>query len=370
MKTRATLLLITLPAMLFAQQPIDLLIGTYTNTGKSEGIYVYAFDPATGGATLKSTVSSENPSFLVISADKKYVYAANENGDGKGSVSAYAYDHAAGKLSFLNKQLTQGDHPCHVATDSQGRHVVASNYSGGNLSVFPIEPDGSLGALTQLIQHTGSGPDQNRQQGPHVHSAFFSIDEERIYVQDLGTDHIQIYDYRPENWESPLSPAAQPFASGTPGGGPRHITQSADGGVVYLVQEMTATVKVYRQHEGRLEAIQEVGMNEAGFTGQNGAADIRRSLDGNYLYASNRGDANTLAIYRVDRASGRLTRVGNQSVLGRGPRNFTISPDGKYLLVANQQSDEVVIFARDADTGLLRDTGNRISVGAPVCLVF
>lgn len=357
--------------MIFAQQqPIDLLIGTYTNNGKSKGIYVYAFDPAMGSATLKSTTESENPSFLAISADRQYVYAANENGGGKGAVSAYAYEQTTGKLTLLNQQLTQGDAPCHVTTDKGGTHVIVSNYSGGNVSVFAIEQNGRLSPLKQLIQHTGSGPDKSRQQAPHVHSAFFTPDEKRIYVQDLGTDKITIYDFQPTSADSPLVPATPPFAKGAPGGGPRHVAQSADGSVVYLVQEMTAKVMVYRQQNGQLKAVQEVEMNEDGFSGQNGAADIKLSPDGKFLYASNRGDANTLAIYRVNGVDGTLTKIGNPSVLGRGPRNFTISPDGKYLLVANQSTDEVVVFARDTETGMLIDTGHRIAVPAPVCLVF
>src|SRR5690606_20734743 len=209
--------------------------------------------------------------------DGKYVYAANENGDGKGAASAYAYDRATGTLTLLNQQLTQGDAPCHVSTDRAGTHVIVSNYSGGNVSVFAIQEDGSLSPLKQLIQHTGSGPDKSRQQAPHVHSAFFTPDEKRIYVQDLGTDKIAIYDFQPRNADNPLVPSAQPFAKSSPGGGPRHVAQSADGSVVYLVQEMTANVMVYRQHGGQLETIQEVEMNEDGFSGQNGAADIRLS---------------------------------------------------------------------------------------------
>lgn len=356
--------------MITLAQHIHLITGTYTSNGKSNGIYVYDFDLATGTATLVSTTASENPSFLTLSADRKYLYAVNENGEGKGAVSAYAYDDAAGTLTFLNRQLTQGDHPCHVATDSRGAHVIASNYSGGSVSVFPIGPAGSLGGLLQLIQHDGSGPDPQRQQAPHVHSAFFNPDETQLFVQDLGTDKINIYDYRPDHMSSPLVEASPSFVAAAPGGGPRHIAPSADGRFIYLVQEMAATVMVYEQRDSSWEAIQEVGINEPDFDGADGAADIKLSPDGKFLYASNRGDANTLAIYGVDGASGKLTKVGNQSVLGKGPRNFTLSPDGRYLLVANQQSDEVVIFERDAGTGLLTDTGNRIEVGSPVCLVF
>ncbi len=362
-------LLITCPLMTLAQYN-HLLIGTYTHSGKSDGIYVYKFDVKTGEASRVGSAAAENPSFLALSSDRNYVYAVNENGDGRGAVSAYAYDDQQGALTFLNRQLTKGDHPCHVVTDSQGTHVITSNYSGGSISVFPIGPAGSLGGMVQQIRHEGSGPDPQRQQAPHVHSAFFNPDETQLFVQDLGTDKINIYDYRPEGAREPLAAASQPFIAGTPGGGPRHLTISEDGRFIYLVQEMAATVMAYEQRGSSWEALQEEPINEAGFDGQDGAADIKLSPDGKFLYASNRGDANTLAIYEVNDTSGKLTKVGNQSVLGSGPRNFALSPDGKFLLVANQNTDEVVVFARDAGTGLLTDTGQRIDVGSPVCLVF
>lgn len=363
------LFLITCPLIILAQH-VHLLIGTYTQDGKREGIYVYQFDVRTGEAMAVSSAEAENPSFLALSADSKYLYAVNENGEGKGAVSAYAYDDSQGILTFLNRQLTKGDHPCHVVTDSEGNHVIVSNYSGGSISIFPIGPAGSLGGMVQQIHHEGSGPDPQRQQAPHVHSAFFNHDETQLFVQDLGTDKVNIYNYQPEDAADPLAAATPPFLTGTPGGGPRHLTLSADGRFIYLVQEMAATVMVYEQREDMWEAIQEVPINEAGFDGQDGAADIKLSPDGKFLYASNRGEANTLAIYQVDGTSGKLTKIGNQQVLGRGPRNFTLSPDGKFLLVANQNTDQVVVFGRDADTGLLTDTDHRIRVGSPVCLVF
>lgn len=355
--------------MIVAQHS-HLLIGTYTHSGESVGIYVYEFDLNTGEATPVSSTATENPSFLTLSADRNFVYAVNQNRDSQAAVSAFGYDDQQGTLTLLNRQLTHGEGPCHVVTDSRGNHVIVSNYSGGSVSVFPIGPAGSLGAMVQQIQHEGSGPDPQRQQEPHVHSAFFNLDETQLFVQDLGTDKINIYDYRPEDAGTPLVPASQPFIAGTPGGGPRHLAFSADGRFIYLVQEMAATVKVYQQQRDTWKAIQEVPMNEAGFDGQDGAADIKLSPDGKFLYASNRGDANTLAIYEVDGVSGKLTKIGNQSVLGNGPRNFNLSPDGKFLLVANQSSNEVVIFERDTSTGLLADTGQRIKVASPVCLVF
>ena len=355
--------------MMFAQQ-VHLLVGTYTQSGKSEGIYVYRFDTETGAAEQVSSIASKNPSFLALSADRKYVYAANENGNGQGAVSAYAYDDRKGTLSFLNCQLTDGDNPCHVTTDSRGTHVIAANYSGGSLSVFPIGPTGSLGGMVQHIQYEGHGPNAQRQEAPHIHSSFFLPGEAQLFVQDLGTDKIHVYDFHPDAAGTPLVAAAQPTIAAVPGGGPRHLTLSADGRFMYLVQEMAATVLAYCRQGDHWELMQELPVNEDSFDGNDGAADIKLSPDGRFLYASNRGDANTLAIYRVDSASGKLSKVGNQSTLGVGPRNFNISPNGKFLLVANQQSDEVVVFARNAETGLLSDTGQRIAVGSPVCLVF
>lgn len=364
-------LLLFLPLAMFAQNDrINLLIGTYTNTGKSKGMYVYDFDATTGSASLKNMVELVNPSFLTISADRNYVYAVTQTAEREGAANAYAFDEATGELTFLNQQLAQANGPCHITIDSKGQYVIVSNYSDGKVSVFPVEKDGSLGTLVQLIEHEGSGPNPDRQQGPHVHSAFFSPDEKQLYVQDLGTDKVNIYDFQPENKQAPLVAAAQPFVKSAPGGGPRHAAVSRDGNYLYLIEEMIANVMVYAKTDGLLEPIQEISINEDGYEGSNGAADIELSPDGKFLYASNRGDANTLAIYAVNASDGKLTKVGNQSVLGQRPRNFTISPDGGYLLVANQGTDDVVIFSRDSNTGLLTDTGSRINVGAPVCLVF
>ncbi len=367
--TSLLLLFACLPFGLFAQH-VNLLVGTYTNTGKSEGVYVYDFNTETGEATQRSVAKAISPSFLTISADRAHVYAVTQTEDRKGAVNAYAFDEATGQLTLLNQQPVQANGPCHITIDSGGRYVIVANYSDGKVSVLPVREDGSLGTLAQLIQHEGSGPNTDRQQTPHVHSAFFSADEKQVYVQDLGTDKINIYDFHPENTTSPLAAATQPFVKSSPGGGPRHAAVSKDGKYVYLVEEMLANVRVYAKKDGQLTSVQVISVNEDGYAGTNGAADIKLSPDGKFLYASNRGDAHTLAIYRVNAADGTLTKVGNQSTLGKRPRNFTISPDGRYLLAANQETDDVVIFARNPDSGLLTDTGHRINVGAPVCLVF
>jgi len=365
------LTILLIPLMTHAQtNSLNLLIGTYTNTGKSEGIYVYTFNTETGEASLKNKVKTSDPSFLALSADKQYVYAVNELGEGKGAVSAFRYDSQKGSLSLLNTKETGGDSPCHVIVDGENKHVIASNYSGGSLTVFPCLPNGALADRSQLIVHRGSGPDKQRQEKPHVHSATFSPDEKQVLVQDLGTDQITVYPYA-ASAQLPVSEKEAKTVKVHPASGPRHLTFSANGRFVYLVQEMGSMVTVFKYaNEGALEKIQEITMLQPGFKGSVGAADIHISPDGRFLYASNRGDANDLAIYEINPATGKLSHIQNQSVLGKGPRNFTITPDGKYLLVANQYTDDVVIFERDLSTGLLRDSKQRIKVGAPVCLVF
>lgn len=349
---------------------LNLLIGTYTNTGKSEGIYVYSFDVKSGKLAYKSKVVAENPSYLALSTDKKSVYAVNELHDGKGSLSAFSYDRDKGNLRFINKQVTSGDDPCHVIIDENGKHAIVSNYSGGSFTVFGTETDGALTEKVQLEAHSGNGPDKNRQEKPHVHSATFSPDQKFVLVQDLGTDCISVYPYKSENLQLPVDVSKVKIAKASPGSGPRHITFSKDGKFIYLVQEMKAAVSVYGYKEGELTFLQELSMLPPSFTGDVGAADIHISPDGNYLYASNRGDANDIAIYKINTNSGKLTYIQNQSVEGKGPRSFALSPDGRYLLVANQYTNDVIVFERDAASGGLKKTENRIEVGAPVCLVF
>lgn len=367
---KMTMVFVMLPHLIKAQSPVNLLIGTYTNTGKSKGIYVYSFDPKSGNLTLKNQAIAENPSFLALSNNKKYLYAVNELNKGKGSISAFKYDQSTGELALLNTQLTAGDDPCHVSIDKNDHHVIVSNYSGGNFTVFGIEEDGRLTAKKQLIQHEGNGPNKSRQEKPHVHSAFFSPDGQQLFVQDLGTDLIHIYPYRENDEQQPISRSEVRRIPATPGSGPRHITFSKDGKFVYLIQEMTAAVTVFAYTDGMLEPIQELSMLAKDFKGEVGAADIHIAPDGKFLYASNRGEANDIAIYAIDTSTGKLSHLTNQPAEGRGPRNFALSPDGKFLLIANQSTDNVIVFERNPHTGLLKKTNTQIAVGAPVCLVF
>lgn len=370
MKRYTSLLMLTLIQLgAMAQTPknYNLIIGTYTS-GKSEGIYVYEFDGATGAAKYKNKATGvENPSFLALSPDKKQVFAVNETEGGE--VSAFSFKAGNGELKFINRVPSGGAHPCYISTDRDGKNVFIGNYSGGTLSVLPVKADGSLGESIQTIEHEGHGVNKERQEKAHVHSTIFSPNYRYLFVGDLGLDKVMIYQYDPEKATSPLSQAIPPFAPLKPGSGPRHLSFHPTKKFVYIIQELTAEVTAFSYDDAKLTSFQTVSLLPSGFKGDVGAADIHISPDGKFLYASNRGDANDISIFAIGN-NGRLTLTGRQPTLGKGPRNFVIDPQGNFLLAANQQTDDVVIFKRDKKTGLLTDTKKRIDVGAPACLVL
>jgi 6-phosphogluconolactonase len=347
---------------------IKLLIGTYTNAGNSEGIYYYQFNKD-GSASFINKQKATEPSFLVTSTNQRFVYAVNESGNGKGAVNAYQFNQSTGDFVLLNSVLSGGDHPCHISTDRKNRFVFISNYSGGNLSAIAINADGSLSNEKQTIQHTGSSANKSRQEKAHVHSAVLSPDEKYLVVQDLGTDKISVYAVDLNNQTNPLSENPISVFNCNPGDGPRHISFHPSKPFVYAVQELTGSVTVLSFKNGSLSKLQQIVMFENPSNKKSGAADIHLSPDGKFLYASNRADYNDLAIYKVG-INGLLTWVGSQSTLGLAPRNFAIDPTGNFLLAANQNSNEIVVFKRNKKTGLLNDTGNRIAVGRPVCIQF
>ena len=344
-----------------------LLVGTY-DSPKSEGIYVYKFNSKTGIANVVSHVKTSNPSFLAISPDEKFVYAVAENApkDGKGGdIAAFSFNKQNGILTFINKQHSGGDHPCHVEIDKTGNWIFASNYTSGSLSVLPVNKDGSLGEAVSF-QHYGKGPNEQRQKSPHVHGAIISPNNKTLFVTDLGIDKVMLYDFSASSGK--LTPAKNPFIQTEPGAGPRLFTFHPDNKFAYSIQELSGTVVLYKHKKGKLKIKQRISTMLKDDKRFAGSADIHVSPDGKFLYASNRGEVNSIAIFGVNKKNGKLTSIGYQSTLGKGPRNFNFDPSGNFLLVGNQNSDEVVIFKRGIETGLLTDTGNKIAVGKPVCI--
>jgi len=362
------LLILGLSFSCFSQDPY-LFIGTYTK-GNSKGIYVYRFNTSTGMGTEISSVKSSNPSYLCIGPDGKHIYATNENGDSTASVVSYAFDPTAGRLAELNIQSSRGAYPCYIAEDKTGRWVFAANYGSGNLAAFPVNTDGSLAPATQVIQHFGTGPNKERQEMAHVHSTIFSPDEKYLYVADLGTDQEHIYAFDPTQL-NPLSEARDSMVSLIPGTGPRHIVFHPARPYIYILGELKGTIDAYKYHAdtGLLENFQTIRTTETDFKGFPGSADIHIRADGKFLYASNRGESNTLAVFAIQE-DGRLVNKQFISVNGKHPRNFVIDPTSRFLLVANRDTDNIVIFNIDPITGLLRASGKEISIPSPVCLKF
>jgi 6-phosphogluconolactonase len=349
-----------------AQNKFNLLIGTYTNTCESKGIYVYEFDATTGDFKLKNT--SENvvsPSYLSVSANNKFVYAVNENGT-QSTASAFGYDSKSGKLTFLDKNDALGADPCHLINDD--KNVIIANYSGGSIAVFKKKPDGGITTVQQLVQHEGKGVNVARQEKAHVHMVVFSPDKKFVLSNDLGLDKVFIYKYNPGSTNEILT--LKGSVDVKKGSGPRHLTFSKDGKFVYLIQELDATLTTFSYDKsGSLKLIAETSILPKGFTGGTGAAAIKISPDGNFLYVTDRVDANSIAVYKILK-DGKIEQVEQVSTLGKGPRDFAIDPTGNYLLVGHQYTNNIVVFKRDKSTGKLTDTGKRIDLCSPVGLVF
>ncbi|UBM57995.1 lactonase family protein [Marinilongibacter aquaticus] len=340
---------------------IELFVGTYTKRD-SKGIYRFTFNPETAETSLVSvTEGIEDPSFLALSPDQKYLYSVSELKTG----SVFAYSIGDSSLTEIDNALSGGVHPCHVAVDKTGKWVIAANYSSGSLAVLPVLENGGVGEAVQVIQHEGHGPDKGRQAGPHVHSVNIAPNNKDVFVCDLGIDKIMAYR---------LDEATGQLTEGNsvdvkPGSGPRHFAFHPNGEYAYLIQEMGNLVTAYKYSDGKLEEIQEVNTLPEGFEERSACADIHISNDGKFLYGSNRFH-DSIVIFAIDPETGELNLVSHHSVMGQVPRNFALTPDNKYLLVANQESDDIIVFSRDADTGKITPTGQKIAVSMPVCLIF
>lgn len=342
--------------------------GTYTKAGGSEGIYTAEFDGASGklgDAVLAAKVAS--PSFLTIAASGKTLYAVSEVGGADGGRVTAFLILASGKLEKINDQSSGGDGPCYASLSPDGKTLAVANYSGGSVASYRIGDDGALSTPVSVIQHTGSSVDPKRQREPHAHSINFSPDGRFAYAADLGTD--RIYLYAVDGAMSALKQAGETVI--TPGSGPRHFAFRPDGKFAYVINEMTLRVTAFRADaaSGALTEIQSLSTLPEGTEPVGSTAEVVAHPSGKFLYGSNRGH-DTIVVYAIDAASGKLTRVENESIRGKTPRNFVVSPDGKWLLAAGQQSDSVTVFAIDGTTGALEFADSQIKVYSPVCIRF
>jgi 6-phosphogluconolactonase len=360
-----------------AGRPEDwiMYVGTYTRA-PSKGIYGYRFQGATGAVTPMGTAGlvaeTENPSFLAVHPNGRFLYAVNEvsryEGKDAGSVSAFSIDRATGTLTLLNRVSTRGGGPCHLALDRVGRWLFVANYGGGSVAAFPVQGDGKLGEASAFFQHTGAGADASRQKGPHAHETVVSPDNRYVLAADLGLD--KVFSYKLDPARGGLAPAPQ-FTTIAPGSGPRHLAFRPDGKFVYVLKEMLSAVVAFRYDAGggTLAELQTLSTLPEGFSGDNSGAEIAAHPGGKFLYTSNRGD-DSIAIFRIDAAKGTLTSAGRASTQGKTPRGFAIDPSGRFLVAGNQNSGTLVIFRIDQATGGLTAAGTPIEVPSPVNVVF
>jgi 6-phosphogluconolactonase len=356
-----------------AKHPYLIYVGTYTGPS-SKGIYAFRFDPDSGNSTSLGLVAeSTNPSFLAIDPSQRYLYAVNEVGDYKGEktggVSAFAIDRKTGKLTFLNEVSSRGAGPCHVALDKTGKYVLVANYDGGSVAVFPVLGDGRLGEASAVVQHSGHGPNAERQEGPHAHEIQLTPDNRFAIAADLGLDELLVYRF--DAAKGTLTANDPPFAKVEGGSGPRHFALHPNGKFVYSLNEMGGSVTgfAYDPRKGALRNLQTISSLPNDFKGKNDSAEIVADASGRFLYASNRGPDN-IAVFAVDSKKGTLRPVERVPTKGKAPRSFAIDPSGRYLFAANQESNNIVLFRIDPKTGRLADTGQVLDVPSPVCVVF
>ncbi|WP_309674609.1 lactonase family protein [Pseudomonas sp.] len=359
----------------------QLLVGSYT-AGQSQGIYRLTFDSATGQIDAKplQVIKSENPSWLTLSKDQRQLFVVNENGPGQtdpvGRVSSYAIDPKTHELSLINQVQSLGNEPTHSGLSIEASHLFVSNYSvaedpGGTLAVLPVGTDGKLKPVVQMSSHPSSRVNPERQMSAHVHSTVSSPDGKYVFSNDLGADKIFAYRFDPKaNPELPLTAATPASVQLPPGSGPRHLLFSADGKHAWLTMEMSAQVAVFDYKDGQLKQTQMVELATGQPVSDKAAAALHASSDGMFLYVSNRGTANQLLVFAIDPATGHLKELQRRSVEGDHPREFSLDPSGKFLLIANQKSNQIVVVERDAKTGLLGKTVQKLPMDAPSDLKF
>ena len=348
-------------------QTTYLLVGTYNNKDSTNAIYSYLYNTTTGVAISAGSIPGNNASYLTVNANKKKIYAVSENANTQGNgggIVALALDEKTGALSINNNIPSNGNHPCYITTTNNGKYAIVGNYSTGNFSTVSIKDNGLLYKTVQTIQHTGNSTDTTRQKSPHVHTTVLSRNNKKLYVADLGTDYLYQYKYNPNKGTVKLQYSVKSPA----GSGPRHLAISSNNSYLYLLHEISGTIITYNIKRKKILPLQAISTMPVGNTQFASSADIHIHPNGKFLYATNRGKNNTIASYSVDEKTGLLTLINIQPTGGLTPRNFSISPNGKYVLVAHQNSNTITTFTCDNTTGLLTLINLVITVTKPVCL--
>ncbi|HLW19744.1 MAG TPA: lactonase family protein [Cyclobacteriaceae bacterium] len=349
-------------------KPYIFILGTYTEN-EGEGINLVKFDPLQERLEVLAVASDiENPSFVISNKKENLVFATEETGgDQGGKVTSYRLDKSTFTLERIGSVYTKGDSPCHLSLDPSEKFLIVSNYSGGNLTAIPVDEKGMLSQDVHVIQHEGKSINPRRQQAPHVHSAVFHPQEKKVFVANLGTDKVMAYDFD-QNSSNPLVPSEKGSFDVAAGSGPRHMAFNKEGDRIYVIHELTGEIGVYGYENGEVSHLETHTLIPEDFSGDVGAAEVRISPDGNFLYASNRGEVNNITVFQIEEAG--LSKIQDMPSQGIAPRNFAITPDGKYLLCGNQNSDEIVVFNRNQRNGHLEPTSISLSVKKPVYFYF
>jgi 6-phosphogluconolactonase len=353
-------------------QECFVYIGTYTRRTRREGIYIYRQDLATGQLNPAGVAQvPDSPAFVVLHPTGRYLYAVSEvssfGGEPAGGVKAFSVDAQSGALTLLNQQSSGGPGPCHVSVDKTGRYLLVANYSGGSVAMLPINEDGSLEPASDFHQHQGSGSDPRRQEGPHAHSIWPDPDNRYALVPDLGMDKVMVYKLDLDHGK--LVPNDVPWATLHPGAGPRHLAFHPNGKWVYVINELDSTMTVfsYDAPRGVLTEVEHLSTLPAWWKGQSWCADVHVHPSGKFVYGSNRG-YDSIVVFAIDEATGKLTTVDYAYTVGEYPRNFGLDPSGSYLVAANQNTDNVLVYKIDQATGKLTPTGQILHVAMPVCV--
>jgi 6-phosphogluconolactonase len=366
-------LTLSAPVLGWSATPGGLLFaGTYTEKGTSLGIYGFRWDADAGTMTpLGLAAATVNPSFLALSPDRRHLYAVNEvdnfHGEKSGSVSSFAV--AGDKLRFINAVSSTGGGPCNVAVDYTGKAVFVANYGGGSAASFRVLPGGGLSKAISSFQYTGHGADPQRQTAPHTHCTTVSRDNRYVLVNDLGLDRVSVYHLDPRTAQ--LTANTPPWYEALPGSGPRSFAFHPNGRWAYSLNEIASTLDAlaWDSERGTLTRIQNISTLSEGFKSSSTAATVAVDSEGRFVYASNRGE-NSIAVFSIDDREGTLKAIQHVDCGGKTPRHFALDPGNQWLLVANQDSSNIVVLARNTRSGLLTPTGNQYPLSSPVCLVF
>jgi 6-phosphogluconolactonase len=340
------------------------------STDAGQGIVAARFDAKTGRLSPIGMVAElTKPAWLLAHPKLPVLYSVSETNN-ESRVFAFNRDPATGKLAPINSVASGGGGATHLAFDENAKALFVAHYGTGHVSWLPTADDGRLGIPNSVQSNYGTGPNQQRQTAPHAHGVVVDPSRRFVLAADLGADRIFAYGFDPATRQ--LVPASQPFASAAPGSGPRHLTFHPNGQFLFLVTEMAAEVVSYRwdAKQARLQHIQTLPMDEPTFTGQKGAAHIAISRDGRFVYASNRGDANIIAVFAVNSKDGTMRLVQRISSGGKIPWDFSLDPSGRWMLVANTNSNAIAVFAVNPESGELMPTQETMNVTLPSNVTF